>query len=64
MVWVISPFLEVLVYHPNQAAVRLTGDDIRSGEDVLPGFAVPVRELWPGASEEFADDEGDGQDDG
>jgi Uma2 family endonuclease len=50
LVWVIDPFVEVRVYRPTSPAepvARLTGDDVLSGEEVLPGFAIPLPELWP-----------------
>jgi Uma2 family endonuclease len=64
LVWVIDPFLEVLVYRPGQPIVRLASDDSLTGEDIVPGFSRPVREVWPGDPAEFAADGGDGDDEG
>lgn len=54
MVWLIDPNVKrVQVYRPTgearQASVRfLTIEDTLDGEDVLPGFSLPLRELFQG----------------
>jgi Uma2 family endonuclease len=47
MVWVISPTAKtVLVRRPNKTCTALDVNDTLSGEDVLPGFACSVAELF------------------
>jgi Uma2 family endonuclease len=36
----------VLVRRPGVPAVTLTGDDALDGGDVLPGFSLPLREIF------------------
>ena len=48
LIWMIYPKQrKVLVYRLNGTVQSLTGDDMISGEDVLPGFTLPLNELWP-----------------
>lgn len=45
--WLIDPFEKcVHVYRPNQPVETLNNPASVSGEPVLPGFVLPVRELW------------------
>lgn len=47
MVWVVQPLsLTVTVYKPNQEPWTLRAEDTLDGDDVVPGFSVPVRELF------------------
>ncbi len=47
IVWVIDPRLEQIhVFHSLDDVFRLTLDDQLSGEGILPGFEVPVREIF------------------
>jgi Uma2 family endonuclease len=47
MVWVADPQKEtVTVYRKDREPRVLQGDDILSGEDVVPGFAVKVSEVF------------------
>jgi len=47
MVWVADPRLrQVYVYRSLTQLERLTADDVLSGGEVLPGFSVPVAELF------------------
>lgn len=47
LVWVVSPTAKtVLVRRPDKSAVALDVTDALNGEDVLPGFACPVAELF------------------
>jgi Uma2 family endonuclease len=47
MVWVIeSKTRTVVSYRPDGSAKVLREDDQLSGEDVLPGFSVPVRRVF------------------
>ena len=46
-VWVGDPeTITVRIYRPNAAPVILGADDILDGGDLLPGFSVPVRDLF------------------
>ncbi|RBY79518.1 Uma2 family endonuclease [Geodermatophilus sp. TF02-6] len=46
LVWVVDPENRtVTVYRPEGAGVR-RGQDALDGEDVLPGFTLPLPELW------------------
>ncbi|MBN9391487.1 MAG: Uma2 family endonuclease [Chloroflexi bacterium] len=48
LVWLVDPFDQsVFVYRPNQNAQLLSILDVLSGEDVLPGFTLPVKDLFP-----------------
>ncbi len=47
LVWVVWPDSKTVeVYRRDRPAVRLTEDDTLSGEDVLPQFSVPVRDIF------------------
>ena len=47
LVWVIDPDPQTItVYRPNGERTRLSLSDTLSGEDVLPGFSVPVAEIF------------------
>jgi Uma2 family endonuclease len=46
-VWVVYPATRsVTVIRPGGNETRLTSADMLSGEDVLPGFEVPVADLF------------------
>jgi Uma2 family endonuclease len=48
MVWLIFPEEKrVEVYEPDQDVLELDIDRILDGGDVLPGFALPMREIFP-----------------
>jgi Uma2 family endonuclease len=48
LVWVIDPQSRtVAVHRPDGSDSRLREQDELSGEDVLPGFRCPVRDLFP-----------------
>jgi Uma2 family endonuclease len=48
LVWVVFPDTRaVFVYRADADVKRLTPQDHLSGEDILPGFSVPVAELFP-----------------
>ncbi len=38
----------VMVHRPGRPAVTLTGDDTLDGGDVLPGFTLPLRDIFSG----------------
>jgi Uma2 family endonuclease len=45
--WLIDPLEKrVYIYRPNQSAEVLNDPATLSGESVLPGFVLHVRELW------------------
>jgi Uma2 family endonuclease len=47
LIWVVVPKTQgIVVYRPRKEALRLSGDDKLTGEDVLPGFEVTVAELF------------------
>ena len=47
LVWVVDPAERtVLVFRPGEPARALTGDATLDGGDVLPGFSVPVAEIF------------------
>lgn len=46
-VWVVNPTTAaVTVHYPDRTSRTLRGDDVLSGEDVVPGFAVRVGDLF------------------
>jgi Uma2 family endonuclease len=48
LVWLIFPGpRRVEVYRPETPVLTLNADDTLDGYDVLPGFSVPVRQLFP-----------------
>jgi Uma2 family endonuclease len=48
MVWLVDPAARtVTVYEPGGRAQVLDGDDHLDGGDIIPGFSVPVRSLFP-----------------
>jgi len=48
LVWVISlKSRRIIVYRSNGSVSRLREDDDLSGEDVIPGFRCPIREILP-----------------
>ncbi len=54
LVWVVSPGVQtVRIHRPRTAAGGpvsiLSDDDVLTGEDVLPGFSCPVREVFDNA---------------
>lgn len=50
LVWVINPdSRSVMVYRRDGTVSRLLETDVLSGEDVLPGFQCPIREILPPA---------------
>jgi Uma2 family endonuclease len=48
LIWVIHPkSREIMVHRIDGSVARLRESDELSGEDVIPGFRCPVRELFP-----------------
>jgi Uma2 family endonuclease len=59
LVWVVdtAPDREtVTVHRPGQPARVLGRGDLLTGEDVLPGFRLPLAELWATVGAEYEDD--------
>lgn len=51
-VWVVYPDeREVHVHHPGKGATILTVDDTISGDDLLPGFELRIRDIFPDSEE-------------
>ncbi|MFN8448761.1 MAG: Uma2 family endonuclease [Anaerolineae bacterium] len=50
LVWVVDPYNRtVAVYAPGSDQItRLSGDATLSGGDLLPGFALPLKDIFPG----------------
>jgi Uma2 family endonuclease len=47
MVWILEPSHRTLtVYRPGEPSRVLEMQDMLSGEDVLPGFTMPVTEIF------------------
>ncbi len=47
LVWIVYPSTRTVDVHSQSGATTLEGDDRLSGGDVLPGFEIPVREIFP-----------------
>lgn len=48
LVWLVNPEARTVeVYRPGRPAQRLTLEDALEGDAVLPGFTLPVREMFP-----------------
>ncbi len=48
LVWIVNPDTKsVLIHRANGTMARLRDRQDLDGEDVLPGFRFPLRELWP-----------------
>ena len=53
LIWVINPSeRSAVVFRPNVPPEIITGDGALDGEDVLPGFRLPLAELWEGLAPE------------
>lgn len=49
LLWLVEPESRTITIHrPDRSARVLTVDDMLSGEDVIPGFQVTVREVFEG----------------
>jgi Uma2 family endonuclease len=47
MIWIVNPRTRsITVYRSRSLAQILSRDDTLNGEDVLPGFSVPVSEIF------------------
>jgi Uma2 family endonuclease len=48
LVWVINPDSRTVMVHRRDGSISLLRDhDVLSGEDVIPGFRCPIREILP-----------------
>ena len=47
LVWIVHPETRTVEVHTQSGAVTLEEGDALSGDDVLPGFELPVREIFP-----------------
>ena len=47
LVWIVYPDLQIVDVHTRDGAITLNTADTLSGGDVLPGFEIPVREIFP-----------------
>ena len=50
-VWVVYPATRraarrVVIHHPDGTAVTYTGDDVITDEELLPGFSLPLSEIF------------------
>ena len=47
VVWIANPFKQTIeVHRTNQAIATLSGMDLLTAENIIPGFAVPVEKLF------------------
>ena len=47
LVWIVYPDLRIVDVHTRDGAQALNTEDSLSGGDVLPGFEIPVRDIFP-----------------
>ena len=47
LIWIVYPELRNVDVHTRAGAITLNATDNLSGGDVLPGFEIPVREIFP-----------------
>ncbi|MCY3781453.1 MAG: Uma2 family endonuclease [Chloroflexi bacterium] len=47
LVWIVHPETRTIEVHTQSGAATLVDADVLSGGEVLPGFEVPVREIFP-----------------
>lgn len=47
LVWVLDPYSRTAAVHrPGREVLALAEDGVLDGDDVVPGFALPLREIW------------------
>ena len=57
LVWVLDTAREAVTVHvPGQPARVLGSAEVLTGDEVLPGFRLPLVELWATVAAEYADD--------
>jgi len=49
LIWIVYPDLQSVAVHTSDTAVRLSQSDMLTGGEVLPNFAIPVREIFADA---------------
>ena len=47
LIWIVHPETRTVEVHTRSGATTLEEDDTLRGGDVLPGFEIPVREIFP-----------------
>lgn len=47
LVWIVYPDLRIVDVHTRDGSTTLEADDTLSGGEVLPGFEIPAREIFP-----------------
>lgn len=47
LIWIVHPETRAIEVHTRSGATTLEGDDTLSGGEVLPGFEISVREIFP-----------------
>ena len=47
LIWIVYPDLHIVDVHTQKSVATLEADDVLSGGDVLPGFEIPVSEIFP-----------------
>jgi Uma2 family endonuclease len=47
LVWIVYPEMRIMDVHTREGATTLDVADKLSGGDVLPGFEIPVRDIFP-----------------
>lgn len=58
LVWVIEPPARgAIVFRPGREPETLSGAAALEGEDLLPGFRLPLPDLWEGLAEDAEEDE-------
>ncbi len=51
LVWIVHPETRTVEVHMQSGATTLEENEVLSGGDVLPGFEIPVHELFPAPAE-------------
>ncbi len=47
LIWIVYPELQIVDVHTRDSVATLNAADTLSGGDVLPGFEIPVHEIFP-----------------
>ncbi len=47
LIWIVHPETHTVEVHTPSGATTLEDDDMLNGGDALPGFEIPVREIFP-----------------